>query len=174
MNEKTKQQLSMLLDGELDFEQALILHDRMDSEPELQALWHRQNLISQALKTEPLTLGGEDFVNQVSEAIQAEPTVLVPKRRRTYQVPKTALAVAASVACLALFVFNYMPKGISPPSSDLMIAESPSIAKPRPLLARVEPSYDARFNEYLVSHQQGSLTPGMLSHARIVSYSVGQ
>lgn len=174
MNEKTKQQLSMLLDGELDFTQALSLHDRMNDDPELQALWHRQNLISQALKTEPLALGGEDFVSRVSQAIKTEPTLLAPKRRKIKRVPPMAWALAASVTFLGFFAFNYLPADIDTPPANLIATQPHKLTESPSVLVRMEPSYDARFNDYLLSHPQGSLTPGMLSHARIVSYSVGQ
>ena len=174
MNEQTKQQLSILLDGELDFDQALSLHQRIEKEPELQALWHRQNLISQVLRAEPLILGGETFVAQVSEVVRDEPTFLLPKRRRSFSVPKTALALAASVVFIAFFAFNYLPKGVNHSPTEMRVAERQVSPVPKSVLIPAKSVYDARFNDYLVSHQQGAFAPGMLSQARVVSYSVEQ
>ena len=174
MNEQTKQQLSILLDGELDFDQALSLHEQIEKEPELQALWHRQNLISQALRAEPLALGGENFVSQVSEVVKAEPAFLSPKRRRTFNIPKTALALAASLTFIAFFAFNYLPESVNQSPTEMLVAEQQVSVEPKSVLIPVKSVYDARFNDYLVSHQQGVFAPGMLSQARVVSYSVEQ
>ncbi len=102
-----KDQLSALIDGEFDVENAEHLIRSVKSGGELKDCWHHYHLIGDAMRNE-LYLS-HDFSTRVINALSLEPTVLVPN---TIDLPNSdraklgffqsnqAWSVAASVAAV--------------------------------------------------------------------------
>lgn len=101
MNDDIKQQLSALVDGELDPQRAAFLLRRLDADSELSADWSRWHLARACLRRETAGVLREDFAAGISAALAAE---AAPRRAPGAQVLRWAggFAVAASVAVAAL------------------------------------------------------------------------
>lgn len=98
------EQLSSLIDGELDPDRAAAVIDALCRDPELRRRWSDLQLVGDALRsTEVAACHAEGFCARVSQALASEPTVLAPRRQRSgvrrYVVP--GAAIAASMAALA-------------------------------------------------------------------------
>ncbi|MGB2818973.1 MAG: sigma-E factor negative regulatory protein [Burkholderiaceae bacterium] len=98
------EQLSSLIDGELDPHEAAAVLDALCRDAELQRRWSDLQLVGDALRsTEVAACHLDGFCARVSQALAAEPTVLAPRVRRSsmrrYAIP--GFAVAASVAAIA-------------------------------------------------------------------------
>ena len=65
MQEQHKENLSLLVDDQLDSAQAFALLKSLRQDAELQAKLQRYSLISQALKSEQCSVASSDFVNSV-------------------------------------------------------------------------------------------------------------
>jgi negative regulator of sigma E activity len=122
--------LSALLDGELPPEQTGFLLKRIERDAELRATLLRYQLVGDTLRGERVR-ARPDFALRVSAAIAAEPPLPLPEARpaiaaATSRVPARSrrapawlkplagLAVAASVASVAVVVLQREPGGAAP------------------------------------------------------------
>lgn len=112
MNPNSREDLSALMDGELDAEPARFLLRRLEHEPELARSWSRWHLIRACLAkgtaaghADPLriALAGardeDEFATRVLQAVQAR-----PQARRHWTRYLGGGAIAASVAAAALIL----------------------------------------------------------------------
>ena len=106
------EQLSSLLDGELDAHEAAAVLDILCRDAELQRRWSDMQLVGDALRsTDVAACHAEGFCDRVRKALADEPTVIGAPRParpawRRYSVP--GLAVAASVAAIAFVAVPLM------------------------------------------------------------------
>jgi sigma-E factor negative regulatory protein RseA len=102
INAELREQLSALLDGELEREQALFLLKRMEHDQALQALWSRMCDGADCLRQE--YVAAADFSTRVSSAIEQEivPAQLRPQRSWRQHVLGLALAASAAFAVVML------------------------------------------------------------------------
>jgi negative regulator of sigma E activity len=104
-----KEQLSALLDGELDRDQALFLLKRMEHDSALRALWERMCQCGDVLREEPLCTAG--FAERVQEALakEAEPAFAVAHAgrqngRRSWFGTAAGGALAAAMAYAVVLI----------------------------------------------------------------------
>ncbi len=144
-----KTRLSGLIDGELEARDAETVLEAVRNDAELRQRWRHYQLIGDALKG-----GGalhRDITARVMTALDEEPVVLAPRRTHRHEWPRTALALAASVAGVALV--SWMALG---PHSDASRPAAELAATPAPAqVAAQAPAQQAagEMQEYLVAHQ---------------------
>lgn len=102
-----KDQISALLDGELDDAEAGRLIGRLKSEPELRRTWDDYHRVGDALRGHL----APDLSARVAARLAAEPAVLLRRSGgpSTHPVGRLALSAAASLAAVALVVWMALP-----------------------------------------------------------------
>lgn len=113
MTDHNKAQVSALMDGELD-EVAIkkVLEDRTTRQ-----YWHRYHIISDIIQNRIPVNHDPQLSLRISELIRNEPAILAPTPRRLpdYLKPVAGIAVAASVATLAILgIQQYQGQGSIP------------------------------------------------------------
>lgn len=143
-----KTRLSGLVDGELDARDAQAVLEAVKRDAELRERWQHYQLIGDVLKG-----GGvlhRDITARVMAALEDEPVVLAPRRARHREWSRTVLALAASVAGVALVSWVALgPRGERGPTPELAAAPAPvQVSAQAPL----QPA-TGDMQEYLVAHQ---------------------
>jgi sigma-E factor negative regulatory protein RseA len=153
-----KDQISALMDDELEVEASDHLLEAMKKGSEYYECWSTYHLIGDAMRGNPEL--GAGFHQRLMERIDSEPTVLAPKRKLT--VKRTHLmSAAASVAAVMFVGWMVLQQQAQAPSQDLPAA---SVAQ-----SNVSPE---SMNAYLLAHQELSPESGIqASYARPVAYS---
>jgi sigma-E factor negative regulatory protein RseA len=167
-----KQEISALMDGELEADQARTVIGRLGSDSSLRSEWALYHLIGDALREQ--AFAAFDVEEQVRRRLTEEPTVLAPRRLPARSVRLYVLSAAASVAAVALVgwvVLQGQPEGERPaftqPAS--VIAGGPWT---HPALQAAPPPL-GRLNDYLLVHQGHSPSTqiqGMATYVRAVSH----
>jgi sigma-E factor negative regulatory protein RseA len=146
MNDDLKQQLSALLDGELDAQRARFLLRRIGNDEQLQASWSRWHLTRACLRRETAGTLRPDFAQVIAQQLENE---RAPARTGGGQILRWVggLAVAASVAVAALLAVpvrqateDALPSdavAALPAPATLVAASDLSVRDLRPDLARV-------------------------------------
>lgn len=136
MNHEIKQQLSALIDGELERDQARFLLKRMQTDDELTQCWSRWHAAGESLRGQGITPLRLDFAQRIAQALDAE---AAPKRTVVAPLLRWAggFAVAASVALAALLAVD---PGTSPPPVATPLAATPAPAPSATPPAEVAPS----------------------------------
>lgn len=103
MNESSRENLSCLMDGELDRKGRKFLLRRLSSDAEMKGRWSRMHAVRACLHGEHLVSG--DLVARVADALDAEaaPSRSLPARLLR---PVAGGAIAASVAVMAIVGIN--------------------------------------------------------------------
>lgn len=154
-----KDQISALMDDELDMESSDHVFEALKSSSECYESWSTYHLIGDAMRGN-MDLG-HDFHKRVMERISTEPTVLAPKRR--FEVKRTHLmSVAASVAAVMFVGWMVLQQQAQAPTQDLPVA---TVAQ-----GNVSPE---SMNAYLLAHQELAPEGGMQTsyYVRPVTYS---
>ena len=181
MSERLNEQLSALVDGELAEQEYELLLARLENDPELRARWARYNLISDALRNHLPDGLAPGLAAQVSAKLAEEPThiaamaVAAGGGRFGKQVIGGALAAAVAVVAIIGVQQQFGSGGDAAIQS---VAVAPVVTEQSTESAVAEASADkelvqrARFNRYLVNHNEYSAVRGMqglLPYTRIVS-----
>lgn len=125
MNQELREQLSALIDNELDRDRARFLLKRAEHDADLVALWQRWHLAGEAMRGTALPLG-RDFLRGIHERLDGEETAA-----RVAATPRHVgllrwgggFAVAASVALVALLLVQPETPVLNPlPGSELVDA----------------------------------------------------
>ena len=138
-----KQEISVLMDGEMFEDDADRFFDKLKRHPDAQADWATYHLIGDVLR-QPDHIHC-DFMASFHERLQAEPTILAPQRRHPQRVRQYALSAAASVMALALVAWLSMQVGQEPAPQ---MAAAPQQGMVHPV------AYHA--SDYLMAHQEFS------------------
>jgi len=160
-----KQNISVLMDGELfeDEAESLLGHIKRNSDARMN--WEIYHLIGDVLRQPEYVHRG--LSRKVRERMQDEPVVLAPRGREVKQQIRTiALSAAASLA--AIGVVAWMSLQISPELS-------PRLAMQQAALQPASVPINADANDYLMAHQELSPNADMnggASYIRTVSYSL--
>ena len=118
-----KDQLSALMDGEFDTESSEHLITSVKSGGELKSCWTHYHLIGDAMRGEVYM--SHDFSHRVMNALEAEPTLLVPNgqnqaqitsKQSAYKTPKF-WSVAASVAAVMFVGVMVLQQQINQPEA---------------------------------------------------------
>lgn len=166
-----KQEISALMDGELEADQARTVIGRLGSDPSLQNEWAVYHLIGDALREQ--AFAAFDVQERVRRRLTEEPTVLAPRRSLARSVRLYVLS-AASVAAVALVGWVVL-QGQSG-------SEGPAFTRPASVIAGgplANPALQAAppplggLNDYLLVHQGHSPSTqiqGMATYVRAVSH----
>lgn len=105
MNQELREQLSALIDNELDRDRARFLLKRAEHDTDLVALWQRWHFAGEAMRGTALPLG-KDFLRGIHEKLDGDEMVDVAARPRHVGMLRwgSGFAVAASVALVALLL----------------------------------------------------------------------
>jgi negative regulator of sigma E activity len=95
MSEKLREELSALMDGELDPARIGPLLDELEQHPELMQEWASWQAQGDRMRDEPVISAG--FMARFSERLAQEPVVIAP-RRSVWRRRLVPLALAASVS----------------------------------------------------------------------------
>jgi len=173
-----KEQLSALLDGDLDDDAAQRVLDGLRGDSSQQERWDTYCLIGDALRG---TVGGSSvFSVQVMSRIRSEPTLLAPSavvaanaRRRPKAGPRSAMALAASVMGVA--AVGWVAYTLFPATGErLSVASVSAAADPsvRPVRALAQAERDDPHRKYVFVHQAmngGGPISGAVQNVRVVS-----
>ena len=159
-----KEQISALMDGELDGQAADGAIASLRGEGESLEAWRTYHLISDAMRDTRLLSAG--FAARVAERLAQEPTVLAPTNLRRAPVKRLALAAAASVAGVGLVGWlAFAPQGQGPQPASQAAAQAQTIPLP------------SATNDYLLAHQGFSprvSLQGMAPYVRTVAEHPGE
>lgn len=161
-----KEELSLLLDGELRPNESLKLLNRIEKDPALRAQWSRYCIMSEIMRSRTVLLPDSAFVERISASLAQEPTVLAPRpdKRRVRERMVTG-ALAASLALLALLVGKSLNDYSPIRGSDLL-------ARAELLGPAVQSRMDPQFRDFLAMHYETAYlsgAQGMLPSVRLVS-----
>jgi sigma-E factor negative regulatory protein RseA len=166
------EQISAMMDGELDEAQMARQLARLREEPGLGECWVTFHVIGDALRGErPLS---DAFARRVLEKLKSEPTVVAPRRIAAKRTRMYVLSAAASLSAVA--VVGWLAFFNNPLMPQTQIATAPPKAAPAvtadssPQISNV-PS-DGTMSEYLIAHQEYSPSTaiqGLAPYIRTVS-----
>ena len=159
----TMERISVLLDGEMNRNEAAAAIAALCADPALRRHWHELHRAGDALRSHEVAASdAEDFCRRVAAAIGAEPTVLAPRAAkaasglRRYWVP--GLAVAASAAAVAFVAVPLMPTSetvstAKSSTSSQVAAVDVAAQKPLSTIATAR-GLSPSFNPYLAAHRE--------------------
>ncbi len=109
MSDKSKQNISELMDGELPNDCSRFLLKRMQSDEQLQSSWNNYHMLRSCLQQEhdaPLMDNlGAAVVKQLNAGVESIDTA-APNRFSGWMKTLAGASIAASVALVAVFTFN--------------------------------------------------------------------
>lgn len=138
LDQRHREQLSALVDGELGADEARFLLRRMEHDPELVGCQERWQLLGDVMRGQAPALAPAGFSAAVAAAIAAEPTPQAEPRRQVRRSGWRAwgggAALAASVAAVALFIGGEKLKEATPgePLAPQVIASQAELAPAAP------------------------------------------
>jgi sigma-E factor negative regulatory protein RseA len=188
MHDEVNLKISGLIDGELSYDEMLVLLKKIQADEVLKTKLCRYQAISQALKSDQFFQVKPDFSHKVSQEIQREPTHFLPaiKPRPASQPQtdrtkrKTMFALAASTVAAAVFVGQSLRDTPAANSYQTITAMSMSPQQPPSSLSKPENSkqlkhqpLNTQFNDYLQAHNNSVYTNGEAMfhpYATVTSY----
>jgi sigma-E factor negative regulatory protein RseA len=177
MKDEYAEQVSGLVDGELDARSASKLVGQLGDDEQARTRWASYHLISDTLRGNLPDQIDSGFAGRVSKALETEPVVLAPRRRKTPAFVRQAagFAVAATVAVVAVLTVQQQA-GVD--SGVTQVAVATSTAPQDVEWVRVnnvkwdvqQPAVESKLNAYLVNHNgYTNSVRGILPYAPIVS-----
>ena len=171
MSNESREHLSCLMDGEISRDTGRFLIRRLGADQELCATWARYHLVRDCLRHQEGGLVGTGLSGKVRKAIEDDAAPRpVRKRNTAWLKPAAGLAVAASVALMAIVAVGPGTPNLAPvgePSAADGVAESftsPQALMPQPLSQQVNLSGqspgDNRMDAYLLRHYQATGSTG--------------
>jgi sigma-E factor negative regulatory protein RseA len=182
MNDKVNEQLSSMVDDELPGSEQEFLLRRLQQDDELQGTWSRYHLIGEAMRQHISSTSKHDLADRVSAAIRLESpggqeeSETAP-RRKSFFKPVAGLAVAASVAMMAIVGVKNLTQTSEPVNGLPQLAKTSTSD-----LKRVQhgtrwnlsrPEVESKLNGYLVNHNEhvnSTNLQGIMHYARIAGY----
>ena len=183
MSQAKLEQLSTLVDDELDPVEMDAAIGALSDERELRAAWDRYHLIGDALRGEPLSRDVLSVAPRVRDRLDVESVASLPRPRRAarrrWLGPAVGSALAASLVLIAVIIGPEFTSddGLKP----LQLAqEVPTDSSPPTLYvdhtgtywSLQRPEMETKLNSFLVNHQAYAPTSGIKSYATFVSYDV--
>ncbi|MBX9812429.1 MAG: sigma-E factor negative regulatory protein [Burkholderiales bacterium] len=169
-------EISALIDGELDEREASRQLSRTAQQEELRKCWEMFHLIGDTMRGDCRL--SPHFSRRIAERLALEPTILAPRRRIAKRVTAYVLSAAASLSAVALVAWvAFSANPLSAPQ-EVAKVQAPPAAAPvtaAPQLASI-PSAPGQGNmsEYLLAHQEFSPSTalqGVAPYIRSVSAS---
>ena len=183
MNDKSREAVSALVDGEA--RQAGIDEplNELASHAELRTDWAAYHLIGDAMRASLPDTVTTNLAARVRAGVDEEPVVLsIGRARNRFVRPAAGFALAASVALFAILAVRGIDRPVVPQTSAIAEIQQPRVGLPDTVLASgnrwnvQRRSVEDRLNGYLVNHNEyaGYGVQGMLPYARIVGYDTSQ
>jgi sigma-E factor negative regulatory protein RseA len=178
MSDEIREQLSALVDDELDKVERPLLLGRLQRNTELREILGRYQLISEVMRGDgqAATLGIAERVRRALEQESVMPETDKPQAGGlSWLRPIAGLAVAASVALVAVLVVTSVrePAVDTAPSVASAQNAAPVNRGSEELWERIEPRIDKRMAAYLVNHNEYAASrgvQGVMPYVRIVGY----
>lgn len=158
-------ELSALFDNELEIHEEPALWGALKAEPHLRERWQNYKLIGDALREEQNLAC--DITGDVMRALADEPVILAPKKMRATAWSSAIMAMAASVAGIAVVGWLALAPQLKD-SESAALAKAPS----PPAVVIASPGGSAGIQEYVLAHQAnapGLHLQGGTQHIRTVS-----
>ncbi|MCR4333278.1 MAG: sigma-E factor negative regulatory protein [Sulfuricaulis sp.] len=175
-NEHLKEKLSALVDNELDELEERRVFTALEGDVALRRTWERYHLVRAALHQDVDVVVAQDAAEQVARRIDAEPSTAVSFRRHRVTRFIGTLAIAASVAAIAITGVQWVHQPV-PALLPALAANTPApqnfIRSGTTRWDMKEPEAESALNAYLVEHDEFASTSGlggMMPYVRIVSY----
>lgn len=153
-----KQQISVLMDGELFDDEAEALLDKLKRNPDVCEEWQAYHLIGDVLRQPDHACC--NISAAMRERLQAEPTVFAPRRQTRQKAKWFALSAAASVMALALVAWMSVQVGSEPPPQIAM--QHSTVLRPASF------SGNNGLNNYLMAHQEYAPSANMQGAASYI------
>ena len=181
MNNEINQKIIQFLDDDLDPTELETLLHKVKKQPELKNKMSRYQLTSQAIKADTVIMADSSFSEKVHQQLKQEPHHFLPKKKvinKSHSFwQKTSLAVAASVACVAVIMSQQGTLQNTEQPTQMVLAQKKQVEQ-RPVQTLIAPqqvqfSQHERFKAYLQAHNDDLYTHGSLntqSLAQVVSY----
>lgn len=163
-DEKLTEQVSALVDDELDRREQDLLLRRLENDPGLRGRMERFLLIGEMVRGSPPGAVATGFANSVAARIASEGMPAPPRRGRKLARGAAGLAAAASVAAIALLSLQpdepvtqmesptVVPVTESPRSPAARYAASPGTG-----WDRTRPEVAVQLNRYLLTHSDAAV-----------------
>jgi sigma-E factor negative regulatory protein RseA len=187
MNDEIREQLSALMDDELDDAERPLLLGRLQRDPRLGTCLGRYQLIGEVMRGGDVEAGALGVADRVRQALAEDAPIHVPAHGRGKQPrwlkPLAGLAVAASVALVAVLAVT----SVRTDNNTAQVPELASMQQPVVPAAsvtqvsdsadeqweRLDPHIDKRLSGYLVNHNEYAASrgvQGVMPYVRIVGY----
>jgi sigma-E factor negative regulatory protein RseA len=171
MNTESCEHLSCLMDGEISRETGRFLVRRLGADEELCATWARYHVVRDCLRHNDGRVSGEDLSRRVRLALERESPPAAARKSLSFWIkPLAGVAVAASVALMAIVAVGPGSQAVSEPAAGLVEGPpmgtftSPQSLTPSPLSRQASLSGgkpgDSRMNAYLLRHYQATGSTG--------------
>lgn len=183
------EQVSALLDNELNPGEARRVLDRLVDQSDLQARWDRYHLIGDVMRGEAVRFSADSVARRVRESLDQPGSVLptsspIPisrahRFRGRWVKPASGAALAASVAILSVLAFPELTR-YTPDQGESLVSEratpeaAPFLVESRTRWKNLkEPKVESKLNRYLIDHNEfadpgGGM--GMMPYTSFVSY----
>jgi sigma-E factor negative regulatory protein RseA len=172
MSKESLEHLSSLMDGEISRESGLFLTRRLSSEEEMCDTWERYHLIRDCIRQPGSKQVVTGLCARLNTSLEAESAPSVsPWRNKRWLKPVSGVAIAASVALMAIVV-TAPQQGELPGAGDTALATpanqpfvSPNTLPIAPVsqaasYAPAQKTTSNRLNAYLLRHNQMARTAG--------------
>jgi sigma-E factor negative regulatory protein RseA len=175
-DEHMKEKLSALVDNELDELEERRVFTALENDVALRRTWERYHLVRAALHQDVDVVVAQDAAEKISRRIQAEPSTAVSFRRHRVTRFLGTLAIAASVATIAITGVQWVHQPAPTPLPALAVntpAPQNFIRSGTTRWDMKEPEAESALNAYLVEHDEFASTSGlggMMPYVRVVSY----
>lgn len=192
MSEQNREQISALMDGELENGAPFVLNAIQDNQ-EFRKTWHRYHLIGESLRGNLPKHIDIHLADRIRSSIQKEPAILAPARNTVRnQLVKPAIGFAIAASVTVAVILGVKQSGVGPASSTpaptvaaiqselpgnnqlVRVTGEPSIQNPAQNY-RATAAAQTRLNRYLVNHNEyrsNAGVQGMLPYVRIVAHEV--
>ncbi len=187
MSEQQRQQLSALVDGEIDPALMQATVSALESNPALTTAWERYHLIGELMRGEGVDLAYRDIAARVHEQIETEPVPLARKfahrPRKSRFGPFLGAALAAAAAFFAVFavpqLFDLEQTAAGTPGQ--VAASDPpkqfQLSVPGRRWQLDRPALESKLDQFVVNHQASSPSSaikGFFPYATVVGYEAGR
>jgi sigma-E factor negative regulatory protein RseA len=170
------EQISTLIDGELDSAEAGRQLSRVKQDPDLRNTWDTYHMIGDALRGSAMMSPGLE--RRVAQRLASEPTILAPQARPARRISPTisyALSAAASLSAVAAVAWVALSGDVSGTAEQqAILAQAPAAPIVAPQVATVAIPEAARAHDYLLAHQgvsPSTALQGVAPYVRTVTMS---
>jgi sigma-E factor negative regulatory protein RseA len=182
-----KEKLSALVDNELDELDERRVMKALEKDADLRQTWERYHLVRSVLHQELDVLVPSGMAARVAAQIESVPADVASMRRRKISRLAGTLAMAASVAVIAVAGVQWFNRSVTAPIPSLAAGQStpvPSLAVSQSAPDNFiragamrwdvkEPETESTLNAFLVEHNEfasSSGIGGMMPYVRVVGY----